>query len=145
MLIHLKKLGRLAIPLLAMVFLAGPTGAGEPKKYDFQFRQVDIRKVILSIAALESRSVQFSQGVAMRAIDVNLKSVTPYFALKLLTESYGYVYVLKGNVYHVMTLGERGPTSSPMVVIPMKNVLVTDIEDNVRTFVGGAGTISVNR
>ncbi len=131
--------------LLWWLFSGATFGAGGARLYDFSFKQMDIRKIILSIAALEKRSVQFTQSVTPRNIDVSLRQVTPAFALKLLTDSYGYVYILKGNVYHVMTQGERGPTASPMILIPMKNVLVADIEDNVRTFIGSVGVVSTNK
>lgn len=132
--------------LLVVSLLAAPlAGRGEGKRYDFQFRAMDLRKVVLSVAALAGRSVQFSQSVGLRPIDVTLKNVTPEFALRLVLESYGYVSLLKGNVYHVMTAAERGPAASPMIVIPMKNTIVTDIEDNVRTFLGSAGSLSANK
>ncbi len=139
--VNLQKRWGLLVGMLWSISI----GATETQAYDFQFRQMDFRKVILSIAALEKRSVQFTQGVVAKAIDVSLQGVTPHFAMKILTESYGYVYALKGNVYHVMTVGERGPSAAPMVLIPLKNVLVADIEDNVRSFLGSTGTVSTNK
>ncbi len=115
------------------------------KNYDFEFRNMDLKKVITSLAQLDGKSVQFSQSVGSKPIDVSLKNISPSFAMQVILESYGYVAIKKDKIYQIMSTAERGPMSTPMVIIPMKNVLAEEIEANIKSLLRGGGEVSVNK
>lgn len=145
----IKGKSLIRLTLVRMVLLTLALGSSTPswaeRLYDFEFKQMDIRKIITSLAQLEGKSVQFTQAVASKPIDVSLKRVTPSFAISVVLESYGYVAINKGAIYHVMSSGERKPGAKPTVVIPLRHVMADEIENNVRTFLADIGSVSLNK
>lgn len=122
------------------------TGAhAEVQERDIRFQELDLHKVIESLAKLQGKSVMFSRNVERTPVTVNLGQVTPAFALKLILENFGYIAVAKGDVLHIMTPAERGVASStPTTVIPLTNVIARDIIENVRTLTGTGANIIVS-
>src|SRR4051812_28254990 len=116
------------LAILTMTLLTGNLSAKEQKTYDFEFKDMDIKKVVASIAKLEDKNVMFSKGVEPREVEVSLTDVTAQTALHLILENYGYVEVLEENVIHVMLPTERTPASSATVVVPLRHVLAKEIE-----------------
>lgn len=118
---------------------------GDAKTYDFEFRGMDLHKVLASLARLQKKNIIFSKNVETRAVEFSLTDVTPEQAMKLIAESYGYFVVDKGNsVIHIITPSERGPASESTSIIQLSHVTVKEIESNVRSFMGTGGKLGIN-
>ncbi len=118
---------------------------GELKEHDFEFKELELHKVIESLSRLQGKSVMFSRGVENTPVSLSLTRVTPAFALRLILENFGYIAVPKGDVLHIMTQAERGVAStSPTTIIPLTNVIAHDIVANIQSFLGPASGVTVS-
>lgn len=133
--------------LLVAILLAGFLGAaGDTKEHDFEFRGLELHKVIESLSRMQGKSVMFSRGVDNTQVTLSLSKVTPQFALRLILENFGYIAVPKGeDVLHIMTQAERGVASSaPTILIPLTNVIARDVIENIRSFIGASSNVTIS-
>lgn len=130
---------------LSAVLNSGAGQAGEKaKEYDFDFKQMDLSKVVSQLAKLQGKSVLFSGTIAAKTIDISLHDVTAENAMKMILENYGFVAIEKDGVFRIMTQAERGPATVPTHILTMKNILAKEIETNIKTFLGVQGSVTVN-
>ena len=126
-------------------FLAWTVLAAEEGQFDFEFKGMDLHKAVGTIAKLMKKNVIFATGVESRPISFSLTDATPEVALKLLLESNGFIALERMGALQIVQGGDRGPAStSPTVVIPLKNVIAKDLENNVKMFINDKGTYSIN-
>jgi len=131
--------------LTLWAFLTAGLVSAEVKEHDFEYRQLELHKVIASLAKLQGKSVMFSRGVENTPITLSLSGVSSPFALRLILENYGYIAVPKGDVLHIMTTSERGiASSSPTTLIPLTNVIARDVIDNIKSFIGTGPNITIS-
>jgi len=114
------------------------------ERFDFEFKNTDIRAAIESIAKLQNQNVIFSSSVKKEKITLSLKQVTARVALNAILKSYGYAATHDDNVMRIMGSVGRGIATQSTNTFMLKHVLARDIEENIKTFLGADGSVSVN-
>lgn len=113
-------------------------------RYDFDFQDMGVKEAIESIAKMQNKNVIFSKSVVNKNINLKLEQVTPAAALRVLLKSQSLTSIRNGNILRIITYAERAPASRSTNTFLLKHVLAKDIINNVKTFLGDAGSVSLN-
>ncbi len=132
--------------LLLILCLTLARAENEEIPRDLAFKDIELQKIIESLAKLQGKSVLFSKTIDAKPVSINLTQVTPAFALRLILENYGFIAVPKGDVLHIMTQAERGVSAvSPSAIITLKNVVAREMAEIIQRFIGtNGGTVQAH-
>jgi len=124
-----KKIGKLFWMSFVLLALAGPQSVSAATKYNIDFNDVDIRKVIETVSEITGRNFLIDDRVQGRVTVIGPKSLTAdevYQVFLSILQVKGFATVPAGKIYKIVPAANMGSQGLDMKVGPAKGVRKTD-------------------
>ncbi len=123
------RIGKIFLLGIVLLVLAGPQSVSAATKYNIDFNDVDIRKVIETVSEITGRNFLIDDRVQGRVTVTGPKSLTAeevYQVFLSILQVKGFATVPAGKIYKIVPAANMGSQGLDMKVGPAKGVRKTD-------------------